>query len=147
MKAAVASRSDPSLVIAARSSAISVTGIDDTLARIKAYQETGVDAIFLTGIKQKQQLEAITQECKLPLFLGGAGDDIMDLNYLASQNVSLCLQGHQPVMAAIQATYDTLKALREGVKPSDLNNRFNKKLINQWSKVDVYDQWIKDFLE
>ncbi|MFT5549099.1 MAG: carboxyvinyl-carboxyphosphonate phosphorylmutase [Candidatus Azotimanducaceae bacterium] len=147
MKAAVAGRSDPSLVIAARSSAISVNGIDDTIARIMAYQETGVDAIFLIGIKQKQQLEAITNECKLPLFLGGAGNDIMDLDYLTSQGVSLCLQGHQPVMAAIQATYDTLKALREGTKPSDLNNRFDQNLINKWSKVDVYDQWTQDFLE
>jgi carboxyvinyl-carboxyphosphonate phosphorylmutase len=147
MKAAVAGRSDPSLVIAARSSAISVTGIDDTIARIEAYQETGIDAIFLIGIKQKQQLEVIASECKLPLFLGGAGADIMDLDYLASQGVSLCLQGHQPVMAAMQATYDTLKALREGTKPSVLNNHFDKDLIRQWSKVDVYDQWMQDFLE
>jgi carboxyvinyl-carboxyphosphonate phosphorylmutase len=147
MKAAVAGRSDPSLVIAARSSAISVTGIDDTIARIEAYQETGIDAIFLIGIKQKQQLEAIANECKLPLFLGGAGSDIMDLDYLSSQGVSLCLQGHQPVMAAMQATYDTLKALREGTKPSVLNNHFDKDLIRQWSKVDVYDQWMQDFLE
>ena len=147
MKAAVAGRSDPSLVIAARSSAISVTGIDDTIARIEAYQETGIDAIFLIGIKQKQQLEVIASECKLPLFLGGAGADIMDLDYLASQGVSLCLQGHQPVMAAMQATYDTLKALREGTKPSVLNNHFDKDLIRQLSKVDVYDQWMQDFLE
>ena len=147
MKAAVAGRSDPSLVIAARSSAISVTGIDDTIARIEAYQETGIDAIFLIGIKQKQQLEVIASECKLPLFLGGAGADIMDLDYLASQGVSLCLQGHQPVMAAMQATYDTLKALREGTKPSVLNNHFDKDLVRQWSKVDVYDQWMQDFLE
>ena len=147
MKAAVAARSDPTLVIAARTSAISVTGIEDTIARISAYQDTGVDAIFLIGIKQKHQLEAISRECKLPLFLGGAGAEIMDLDYLASQGVSLCLQGHQPVMAAMQATYDALKALREGTKPSDLNNRFDKNLINQLSKVDTYDQWVQDFLE
>ena len=101
----------------------------------------------MIGIKQKDQLEAITGECKLPLFLGGAGAEIMDLDYLASQGVSLCLQGHQPVMAAMQATYDALKALREGTKPSDLNNRFDKSLINKLSKVDTYDQWMQDFLE
>jgi carboxyvinyl-carboxyphosphonate phosphorylmutase len=147
MKAAVAGRSDPSLVIAARSNAISVTGIDDTIARIEAYQETGIDAIFLIGIKQKQQLEVIASECKLPLFLGGAGADIMDLDYLASQGVSLCLQGHQPIMAAMQATFDALKALREGIKPSDSNNQSAKNLINQWSRVDAYEQWMQDFLE
>lgn len=147
MKAAVAGRSDPNLVIAARTSAISVTGIDDTLARISAYQATGVDAIFLIGIKHKQQLEAIASECKLPIFLGGAGAEIMDLEYLATQGVSLCLQGHQPVMAAMQATYDALKALREGTKPGDLNNRFDKNLISRLARVDSYDQWMQDFLE
>ena len=30
------------------------------------------------------------------------------------------LQGHQPFSAAVQATYDTLKALRDGVTPSEL---------------------------
>jgi carboxyvinyl-carboxyphosphonate phosphorylmutase len=79
--------------------------------------------------------------------LGGAGADIMDLDYLASKGVSLCLQGHQPVMAAMQATYEALKALREGAQPSDLNKRFDKNLINQWSKVDFYDQWMQEFLE
>jgi hypothetical protein len=50
-------------------------------------------------------------------------------------------------MAAMQATYDALKALREGVKPSDLSNRFDKSLITRLSKAEAYDQWMQDFLE
>jgi carboxyvinyl-carboxyphosphonate phosphorylmutase len=147
MLAAVEGRQDPSLVIAARTSAISVSGLQDTIARVKAYQDTGVDAIFLIGIKQKQQLEAIAEVCRLPIFLGGAGAEINHLDSLGPLGVRISLQGHQPLMAAMQATYDTLKALREGASPADIDNSIDKALINRLSRVDDYDRWIEQFLE
>ena len=147
MRAAVAGRSDPALVIAARTSALTVQGIEDTIARIRAYQQTGVDAIFLIGVKHRQQLEAIASECTLPLFLGGAGTEIMDKTYLASQGVSICLQGHLPMMAAIQATYDTLKALRDGTSPDAIKPAIDQTLIRQVSKTDEYKQLIQRFLQ
>ena len=147
MRAALEGRQDSRLVIAARTSAISVTGLEDTIARVRAYQETGVDAIFLIGIKQKQQLEAIAKVCRLPIFLGGAGADINELDYLGPLGVRISLQGHQPVMAAMQATYDTLKSLREGVKTADVESRFDRALIKKLSRVENYDRWIEEFLE
>jgi carboxyvinyl-carboxyphosphonate phosphorylmutase len=147
MRAALEGRRDPNLVIAARTSAVMITGLDDTIDRVKAYQDTGVDAIFLIGVKQKQQLEAIAGVCHLPIFLGGASADINQLDYLGPMGVRISLQGHQPVMAAIQATYDTLKALRDGAKPSDFDSSIDKALINKLSRVDSYDRWIEEFLE
>ena len=147
MRAAVSARQDPGLVIAARTSAVSATDLDDAISRITVYQETGVDAIFLVGVGQKQQIEAIAKICNLPLILGGAGSEIMDLEYLGSLGVRICLQSHQPAMAAIMATYDTLKALREGVQPADIKIMLDKELLNKLSRVDDYDRWIKDFLE
>jgi carboxyvinyl-carboxyphosphonate phosphorylmutase len=147
MRAAVDGRQDSKLVIAARTSAISVTGLEDTIVRVKAYQETGVDAIFLIGVKQKQQLEAIAEVCRLPIFLGGASAEINHLEYLGAAGVRISLQGHQPVMMAIQATYDTLKALREGVSPSDVDNSIDKDLIRKLSRTENFDQWIDEHLE
>ena len=147
MRAAVSARQDPGLVIAARTSAVSQTDLDDAISRITAYQETGVDAIFLVGVKQKAEIEAIAKVCRLPLILGGAGADIMDLDYLGPLGVRICLQGHQPVLAAVMATYDTLKALREGVQPADVETILDKDLLNKLSRVDDYDRWIEDFLE
>jgi len=147
MRAAVAARQDPGLVIAARTSAVSVTDLDDAIARIDAYQETGVDAIFLVGVKTKQQIEAIAKICQLPLIIGGAGAEIMDLDYLGPLGVRVCLQGHQSSLAAIMATYDTLKALREGVQPADIERVIDKDLIKKLTRVDYYDNWIEDFLE
>ena len=147
MRAALAGRQDSKLVIAARTSAIAVTGLEDTITRVKAYQETGVDAIFLIGIKQKQQLEAIAEVCRLPIFLGGASAEVNNPEYLGPMGVRISLQGHQPIMAAIQATYDTLKALREGDSPADIESGFDKALIKKLSRIEDFDRWIEEFLE
>ena len=59
MQAALAGRRDPDLVIAGRTSAIQITGIEDTIRRAKAYEAVGVDAIFLVGVKTRKELETI----------------------------------------------------------------------------------------
>jgi carboxyvinyl-carboxyphosphonate phosphorylmutase len=41
---------------------------------------------------------------------------------LAQHGVRIALQGHHPVKAAVQATYNTLNALREGGPPNKLQN-------------------------
>ena len=50
MKAALDGRSDPSLVVLGRTGAASITSLDDAITRAKAYEATGVDALFITGI-------------------------------------------------------------------------------------------------
>src|ERR1700683_1004904 len=59
MKAALDARRDSSLVIIGRTGAASTTSLDDTILRAKAYEVTGVDALFFTGVKAKAELEAI----------------------------------------------------------------------------------------
>ena len=64
-----------------------------------------------------EQLDAIAAEVKIPLMMGGGRADLQDKDYFASRGVRIALQGHQPFSAAVQAVYNTLKALREGTKP------------------------------
>jgi oxaloacetate decarboxylase len=120
MKAAVDALGDPALVIMARTGAASVSGLDDAIARAKAYQATGVDALFFTGIKTRAELEAISAATTLPIVLGGFPEELVDRDYLAGQRVRIALQGHAPFAAATQAVYETLKALRDGQSPGDL---------------------------
>jgi oxaloacetate decarboxylase len=120
MKAALDGRGDPSLVIMARTGAVSITSLDDAIARAMAYEATGVDALFVTGIKSRGELEAISAATRLPIVLGGAPEDMADLADLAGLRVRIALQGHAPFAAATQAVYDTLKALREGTPPRQL---------------------------
>src|ERR1700686_3881705 len=74
MKAALDARRDPSLAIIGRTGAVSITSLDDAIARTRAYEATGVDALFFTGVKTRGELEAISAATKLPIVLGGAPD-------------------------------------------------------------------------
>ncbi|MGI9520470.1 MAG: isocitrate lyase/PEP mutase family protein [Hyphomicrobiaceae bacterium] len=147
MLAAVSARRDSSLVIAARTSAISISDMDDTIARVSAYADTGVDAIFLVGIKTRQQLDMVSQHIKLPIILGSGGGELDDLNYLAARGVRMCLQGHHPIRAAVQATYATLKALRNGTPPQDLQGMPSKELMDIATRNADYRRWQSEYLE
>ncbi len=146
MRAALAGRRDPNLVIAGRTSALSVTGVADAIARAQAYQAAGVDAIFLVGLKTRDQLEAVSAALEVPLILGGAGPEVMDLDYLSAQGVRVCLQGHQPFMAAVKAVHDTLKALRDGTPPGEIENLPPKELMKRVTRDADYRRWMNDFL-
>ena len=146
MKAALDGRGDPSLVIIGRTGAVSMTGLDDAIARAKAYEATGVDALFFTGIKARGELEALSTATRLPLVLGGAPEDMSDLDYLKSQRVRIALQGHAPFAAATQAVYETLKALREGTSPKALRGIASAELTGRVTREAAMKARGADFL-
>ena len=147
MRAAVAARQDPDLVIVGRTSAPSVTNVADAIARGQAYTDAGVDALFFSGIKSRAQLDEIAAAVTLPMILGNPGSEVVDLEYLATRNVRICLQGHAPVMAAVQATYETLKALREGVPPADLKGLPSAAFMKRITRGDFYEMAVTEFLQ
>jgi carboxyvinyl-carboxyphosphonate phosphorylmutase len=147
MRAAVAARRDLGLVIAGRTSAVSVTSVADAIERAKAYEAAGVDAIFLVGVKTRADLDTIATQIKLPLILGGTGKEMLDLAYLAERGVRVCLQGHQPFMAAVQAVYDTLKALRDGTPAEKLERVAGEDLMKRMMRNEAYARWSKDWLD
>jgi carboxyvinyl-carboxyphosphonate phosphorylmutase len=146
MRAAVAARQDSGLVIAGRTSAASITSVADAIARAKAYEAAGVDAIFLVGVKTRADLDAIAGGIGLPLILGGVGKELLDLAYLSERNVRVCLQGHQPFMAAVQAVHDTLKALRDGTPPDRLERVADDEMMKRLTRNGDYARWSKDWL-
>jgi carboxyvinyl-carboxyphosphonate phosphorylmutase len=146
MRAALEARTDPGLVIAGRTSAASITGVADAIARVQAYAAAGVDAVFLVGVKTRSDLDAIAAAISLPLILGGAGKELLDLPYLAERGVRVCLQGHQPFMAAVRAVHDTLKALREGTPAERLAGIADDAMMKRLMRNDDYARWAKDWL-
>ena len=146
MKAALAARGDPRLAIIGRTSAVTIADMDDAMRRIAAYEAAGVDAVFLTGIRTRAHVETIRATVGIPVILGAAGPEIADLDYLASNGVRICLQGHQPFMAAVEAVYATLKALREGTPPAELKGVASSELMQRVTRDGDYKRWTKDFL-
>lgn len=146
MLAALAAREDPSLVIVGRTSAAAMTGTEDVVRRAKAYADVGVDALFFAGGMTREQLDAIADAVKLPLMLGGSGRELQDAAYLASRRVRIALQGHQPFSAAVQAVYSTLKALRDGTRPEDLQGVASAEMMRRVTRDGDYKSWTEKFL-
>jgi carboxyvinyl-carboxyphosphonate phosphorylmutase len=146
MRAALAARHDPELVIVGRTAAPSITSIEDAIARAKAYAAVGVDALFLVGVRKCAELEAIAGAVGLPIIIGGAGAELEDKNYLAARGVRIALQGHQPIMAAVDAVHATLKALREGAKPSALPGVASAERMRQVTRDSDWKRRAEDFL-
>lgn len=146
MRAALAARRDDKLVIAGRTGAVSINGVDDAIDRANAYASAGVDAIFLTGVKTRADLDKIAAAVHAPLILGGAGKELFDRDWLASKEVRICLQGHQPFMAAVQAVYNTLSALRDGQSPDKLSGVASPERMKSVMRKDDYQRWVKDWL-
>lgn len=147
MKAALDARHDASLVIVGRTGAASITSLDDAIVRAKAYEASGVDALFFTGIKAKAELEAISSATQLPIILGGAPEAMSDLVYLRQQRVRVALQGHAPISAATQAVHETLKALREGLPPKALTGLASTDLTARVMREAEVSTRVAEFLK
>ena len=147
MKAALSARADPDLVIAARTSAAIITDARDAATRMQAYEQAGVDALFLYGVKDLAGLETIARATTLPLILGNAPQPLKDPGILAANRVKICLRGHQPFAAATQAIYDTLRRLKAGEDPAKLPNLASVSLMETVSRTGDYERWAAQFLD
>ncbi|MBY0335203.1 MAG: isocitrate lyase/PEP mutase family protein [Acetobacteraceae bacterium] len=146
IRAAVAARQDPALVIMARTGAVSITGLDDAITRIRAYATTGADALFLTGVTTRHELDTLAGEAKLPLFLGTLSEEISDRAYLASRGVRIALQGHAPFQAATEAIRATLQALRDGTPPKSLAGLAPPDAARRWTREAEHAARMRAFL-
>jgi oxaloacetate decarboxylase len=143
MKAAVAARERSGLVILGRTSAVSITGLDDALARLQAYEKAGVDGLFLPGMKSREDLDRIAAGVRLPLVLGGVGEKVADAQYLASRGVRIWSAGHEAFTASVQAMYDTMKAVRDG---TPAKNVASGELMARLTRAGEYDEATKEHL-
>jgi carboxyvinyl-carboxyphosphonate phosphorylmutase len=143
IRAALAARRDPALVIVGRTSAAAISGIDDAVARLTSYQRAGVDALFVAGLRSLAGLDAIAASVDLPLVVGGLGPELADDAALAARKVRIAVRGHLPILAAVQAIYATQLALRDGRQPDGIAS---PELMRQVTRDAAYKRWTQDFM-
>lgn len=134
--AALAARSDTALLIVARTGALGITGVDDAVARVRAYAALGPDAVFLAGVPDASMVDAIAAVTPLPLIVAGA----------ASPAARVVLQGHQAIMAAAEAVHATMRALRDGVAPTALPGLPPPGRMRTIMREGQYEAWTAAFL-
>jgi carboxyvinyl-carboxyphosphonate phosphorylmutase len=146
MKAALDARTDPNLVIAGRTSAPGIADVDEAIRRANAYEEAGVDALFLVGVKSREDLEAIAARVSTPIILGSASREMMDREWLASIGVRICLQGHKVHAAALDAFLRAQTALADGTHPDDLENVASGDTMKRLMRAEDYARWSDEYL-
>lgn len=147
MRAAVEARGDSGMVILGRTSAHALTGVDDAIKRLQAYEQAGVDGLFIPGLKSRDDLDRIAAGVKLPLVVGGVGEKIADPDYLASRQVRVWSAGHDAFAAGVQAVFDTMKAVRDGTPPKDLRNIASGALMARLTRATDYDSATRNYLQ
>jgi len=118
LRAALAARQDPSLVIFARTAALKAEDAGRVAARARAYAATGVDGIFISGLTNLEAFDAIRAAMSLPIVLGSVPH--VKREDLVARGVRLLLQGHQPVAAVVKALREVYTHLHDGGAPADL---------------------------
>jgi carboxyvinyl-carboxyphosphonate phosphorylmutase len=145
MRAAIAARADPALIIAGRTT-VSLAGVAGAIARARAYRAAGVDAIFFAGLCTIEELAAIAEAVPPPILLGGIPSDLADRASLAAHGVRVALQPHLSFSAAMQAVFATLKALREGAHPKSIPGTAPPALLGEIAREGEYDAAIERYL-
>ena len=138
--AAVAARTDPATVIVARSAALGLCPLDEALERIRAYSQTGAEALMLTGSRSREQIEAAHQATSLPLcVLNPPADARNDRDFLAANGVRILMLGNPTFAVAVQAIYDSLKHLKDGGAMEALVDRMAApELLRQVNRTDEF---------
>lgn len=149
LRAAVAARRNPNFVIAGRSSGLRVVGLAETAARVKAYAQTGVDAIFVVGVESVQQVEALHEAAGLPLIVGPAPRvPPFDSGEVARRGGRLLLRGNQPIAAAALALRETYETLFNGGDMSSLAARLESSAhMDELTRAPEYAAWQARFLK
>jgi carboxyvinyl-carboxyphosphonate phosphorylmutase len=118
IRAAVAARQDPDLVVIARTDAVAVTGVADAVARGRAYAEAGADLLFVEAPTSEADIEAVATELRgvAPLVFNwaeGGKTPPLPLARIAELGFSLVIYPIGTLLAAtagIQSLLATLKA-------------------------------------
>jgi carboxyvinyl-carboxyphosphonate phosphorylmutase len=146
LRAALSARQDPALLIAARTAALKTESVAHVVARARAYAATGVDALFLTGLKKLQDLDAVRAAVSLPIIIGTA--PLLNREDLEARGVRFCLQGHPPVAAVARALHEAYAHLYAGGAPADLKSKIAAP--DEMARLVRADTWQKrqrDYLD
>ena len=107
IRAAVEYKTDPDLVIIARTDARAVSGLEDAIERANLYREAGADVIFFEAPQSREEIERVAREVKAPLLAnmvqGGRtpGLKVTELEELGFKMVifpGVCMRAAVPAM-------------------------------------------------
>ena len=127
------------IAIIARTDAYPILGITETITRIKKYKSLGADAIFVTGIDTKQDLNIISKYKYLNLMLNIHPKIKFTINDLKKSGIKIAIYSQSILNAYIDATNSVLKTIKKGSIPKSKNlsgDTLNLLDFNKFLKIE-----------
>ena len=146
----MAARTDPTTVIVARSAAFGLCPLEEAVDRLSAYSQTGAEAVMLTGVKSREQIEAAHGATSLPItILNPPLDARNDSAFLAANGVRILMLGNPTFAVTVKAIHDSLKHLKDGEAMEDLSERqASPELLRAVNRTDEFvglqEEYAKD---
>lgn len=152
VRAAVAARKDPDFLIIARSDARAVHGIDDAIARCRAYAEAGADVLFVDAPESLNEIERIGKELKktskLQLFnMAPTGKSPkIGAKQLAAFGFDIIIFPIEAILAAYPAILEVMSTIRRDGSSEAMTNRMASfKDITNLLDLDLYYEKEREF--
>jgi 2,3-dimethylmalate lyase len=121
VKAAVAARQDPDLVLIARSDAGAVEGIDAAIDRALRYRDAGADMLFLDALASVEEIEkaasALAGETVLFSWGEGGRTPLTTIDQLRGWGFSVVIFPIATLLASVSATRSVLARISEDGTP------------------------------
>lgn len=127
VRAAVAARTDPDLVLIARTDARAVEGIEAAVERARRYHEAGADVLFVEAPQTEEEVEAVARHLAgVPLLFNwaeGGRTPPLPLDALRDLGFRIVIFPVSTLLAATRALREVLQAIREAGTPAATMDR------------------------
>ena len=115
IRAAVEARTDPDLLVIARTDAISAVGFDEALRRGEAAAKAGADVLFIEAPRDEAQVERVAREFSTPLlynYAPGGRSPLLPFARLRALGYAIILLPVDTLFVAARAVADFLGEVR-----------------------------------
>ncbi len=127
IRAAVEARSDPDLMIIARTDAISAVDFDEALRRGEAATKAGADVLFIEAPRTEAQVERVARELAAPLlynYAPGGRSPLLPFATLRALRYAIILLPVDTLLVAAKAITTFLADLKAGDDVLRLGDRY-----------------------
>lgn len=116
LNCAVAARGDKDMLLIVRTDAMPAMGAQEAIRRAKMYQDTGVDLVFVDGIKTIAEVETVAKHVDGPKIISivdGNETTSLSAKDLEDLGFNVVFYALSTLFSAVKAMSDTLAALKQ----------------------------------
>jgi 2-methylisocitrate lyase-like PEP mutase family enzyme len=116
LRAAVAARRDPDLVLIARTDSLATHGYDTAVARARLYAANGADVVFVEAPTNREQISRLPKEIPAPLLFNmteGAKTPQVSARELEEYGYRMVIYPNTALRVAMRAVQEALSILKQ----------------------------------